>query len=63
MEKKSIKHDEYVELAKQVVAYVNPKELIIGVYCDNNDMKKANKNLSVKKLKTLYNYKIQMVIK
>jgi hypothetical protein len=63
MENKSIKHDEYVELAKQVVAYVDTKELIIGVYCDNDDMRKANKNLAVKKLKSFYNYKIQMVIK
>jgi ABC-type Fe3+-citrate transport system substrate-binding protein len=60
---KDAKHDEYVEIAKKIVAYVNPKELIIGVYADVDDMKKANNNLAVKKLKNLYRYKIQMVIK
>jgi isopropylmalate/homocitrate/citramalate synthase len=60
---KDTKHEEYVELAKKVVAYVHPADLIIGVYCDVEDMKRANNNFAVKKLKNLYRYKIQMVIK
>ena len=64
MSKKEISvHDKSVELAKLVVAYVDTKELTIGVYCTIEDMLKANKNRAVRKLTTLYKYKIQMVIK
>lgn len=63
MKNKESKHDEYVGEAKKIAAYVNSQEKVIGVYCTNEDMLKAEKNFAIKKLKTLFNYKIQMVIK
>lgn len=56
-------HDDYVDIAKKIVAYVDTTNKVIGVYSDTADMIKANNNLAVKKLKNKYNYKIQIVIK
>ena len=62
MEKIS-KHDEYVESAKRHVAYIDTVEKIIGVFATPEDCLKAEKNLAIKKLKNLFKYHIQMVIK
>lgn len=57
------KHDEYVDKAREVCAYVDTKTKTIGVYCEVEDMKRANKNFFVDKLRNKFKYKIQMVIK
>lgn len=62
MEKTS-KHDEYISKVEKFAVYVNSKEKVIGIYCTNEDSFIAQKSTALKKLRTLFNYKIQMVIK
>jgi hypothetical protein len=57
------KEQRVVDLVKKVVAYVDKKEKIIGVYSTPQDMRMSNSHKDVKELVKKYNYKIQMVIK
>lgn len=61
--KNESKHDEYLSTVEKFAAYANSKEKIIGIYATNEDMLKAEKSPALKKLRKLFNYKIQMVIK
>lgn len=57
------KENDYIELVSKFAAYVKKKEKVVGIYCTNEDMLKANKNLPLKNLVKVFNYKIQTVIK
>lgn len=57
------KHDEYVEQVERFAAYVNTKEMTVGIYNTPDDMLHANKNTALKKLRNLFKYHIQTVIK
>lgn len=65
MAKKTIKDKELelIETVKRFAAYVDVKTNTVGIYCTNEDMLKANKNLALKKLVKNHKYKIQTVIK
>lgn len=63
MAEKISKHDEYVEKVKQFAVYVDSDIKTVGIYATNEDAARANRDHALKKLKNLYNYKIQMVIK
>ena len=57
------KHDEYVALTERFAAYVDTEQKIVGVYSTTEDMIRANKSKALKKLRNVYSYHIQMVIK
>ena len=61
MEKKISKHDEYVDLAKKIVYYVDTSNKVIGVLNTIEDMSKANSSSVIRALKNKYKYHIQMV--
>ncbi len=57
------KHDEYVEKVKEFAVYVDSEIRTVGIYATNEDATIANKSFALKKLKSLYRYHIQMVVK
>ena len=57
------KHDKYVEEVEKFAVYVNTESKTIGIFATIEDMLKADKNFHLKKLKGLYKYHVQMVIK
>jgi len=61
--KKTSKHDEYLQEVEKFSAYVNTKEKIIGIYSTIEDCKIAEKSVALKKMRNIFKYKIQMVIK
>lgn len=63
VKEKTSKRDEYLERVKSFAAYVDSNENVVGIYATNEDCLIANKSIALKKLQSLFNYKIQMVIK
>lgn len=63
MKQKATKEYQYIETVESFAAYVNHNEKVIGIYCTNEDMVKANRSRALKSLKTRYKWKVQMVIK
>ena len=64
MEKKTKKEEYIFEVKKfPFLAYVDEKENIIGIFSDIDSMLSANKNLALKKLRKLYKFNVQMVIR
>ena len=61
--KKTSKHDECVEKVKEIAVYVDSNTKTVGIFCVLEDMITAEKNIYLKKLKNLYKYSVQMVIK
>ena len=61
--KKTTKHDEYFGVVKTFAAYVDEENKTVGIFSTAEDMIKANKSKALKKLTTLFNYHVQMVIK
>lgn len=55
--------DVYCDQVAEFAAYLDKKEKIVGIYATNEDSLVAERSLALKKLKNLYGYKIQMVIK
>ncbi len=62
MEKIS-KHDEYLQAVEKFAVYVNTELKTVGIYATVEDSLRANKSKALKKLKTLFKYNVQMVIK
>lgn len=55
--------EEYIEKVKEFASYVDQKEKVVGIYATNEDALIAEKSFALKKLRNLYKFKIQMVIK
>ena len=60
---KQSKQEEYLEEVQKFAAYVNHDEGVIGVYATAEDALVAEKSFALKKLASLFKWKIQMVIK
>lgn len=63
MATKILKEDECVERVQKFAVYVDKELRTVGIYATNEDALQAEKSSALKKLKSLYNYHIQMVIK
>lgn len=57
------KEQEYLEAIHKFAAYVNHDEMVIGIFATVEDSLVANKSKALKKLQSLFKWKIQMVIK
>lgn len=63
MTKKISKQDEYLEEVQKFAAYTNREEHTIGIYATPEDALVAEKSFALNKLKNLFKWRIQMVIK
>ena len=55
--------DEYTEKVLEFAAYINHNEKVVGIYATNEECVIAESSFALKKLRNLYKYRIQMVIK
>ena len=62
---KQTKQDQYIGELKEKpwISSVDTKEKVVGVFSDTEDMIKANSSKALKKMRNLYKYHIQIVIR